>query len=739
MASGDLVPRIYSNFRGVDFRGEDINIMRSPDSLNMWRDYKEVDSIRTRPEFKKVNLLLFEEDGKTVWGMNKAVKSSGQKSYYFHIGDKIYGCITAKEAIKQGVATNETFKDVEIEDSFIVIPLWIAPLDYSMNERKSSSFVFNDNVYTIDGKKYRKNLSEVKGYVPTTSIGRKPKGGGTVYEDVNMLSEYRINTFCGDGKNTKFFLDAQNIDDDFEPVVYIKQRGDVYFEPFNNSIESSKYEFHNKSNLAYEDAIRNKISSMANGTSITIQLYLEPGVEERDAIGKHIAGTKLISDDKLELYDFTGDGVIRATDARYVYKAISGEWSVSCWSGAVKSDVIVKKGLLGTITATGTNMWGREVTMDETELRSYLYKEVAVDYKQGVITFPHPIGEPATDGQDNIWILFKKKVEGVREKIEKCTMLEVFDNRAFFSGNPNYPNMIWHSSLENPEYVSDLDYYEEGLDSSPVTGMVAGNNALWVMKEPSPANTTIFYHTPTVDSEYGKIYPSTHSNIAIGCVGKAINFNDDIVFFSERGMEGIHGDVTTEQVLGHRSTLIDKKLLNEPNYKNMVLIEWEGYLFVFIDNKVYLADGRAKFTNENHIEYEWFYWEIDHIVTSAMVDDGILYIGTTDGIYKLTDTVSAVKSYWTTPKDKFKYPQYMKTTNKRGCVSEVTGDVSVYVKTDKTNDFEWINSYYNVTDKIVSRIKRKKFKDIQLKFESDTRFSLESATLECFIGGYIKR
>ena len=29
----DLVSRIYSNFRGVDFRGEEINLIRSPDSL----------------------------------------------------------------------------------------------------------------------------------------------------------------------------------------------------------------------------------------------------------------------------------------------------------------------------------------------------------------------------------------------------------------------------------------------------------------------------------------------------------------------------------------------------------------------------------------------------------------------------------------------------------------------------------------------------------------------------------
>ena len=97
-----------------------------------------------------------------------------------------------------------------------------------------------------------------------------------------------------------------------------------------------------------------------------------------------------------------------------------------------------------------------------------------------------------------------------------------------------------------------------------------------------------------------------------------------------------------------------------------------------------------------------------------------------------------VESYWTAPKDKFKYPHKLKTTNKRGCVAEATGDISLYAKLEDT-DFELIGTYENITDYFVSRIKRKKFKDIQLKFHSSTRFSLETITLEAFIGGYIKR
>jgi hypothetical protein len=221
-------------------------------------------------------------------------------------------------------------------------------------------------------------------------------------------------------------------------------------------------------------------------------------------------------------------------------------------------------------------------------------------------------------------------------------------------------------------------------------------------------------------------------------VGKAINFNDDIVFFSERGMEGISGDITTEQVAAHRSSLVDRKLISEEDYKNMILAEWEGYLFVFIGDRVYLADSRSVFTNENHIEYEWFYWELDKAVTCVRVHNGIMYLGTDNGVYTLTDNEKPIVSWWMTPKDKFKYPQHQKTTNKKGCVAEAEGDITVYAKTEKT-EFEEVGSFKDVTDYFVSRIKKKKFKDIQLKFYSNTRFSLETVTLECYVGAFVKR
>jgi hypothetical protein len=365
--------------------------------------------------------------------------------------------------------------------------------------------------------------------------------------------------------------------------------------------------------------------------------------------------------------------------------------------------------------------------------------DYTVNTSKGTVTFTTAPEAPDTDGQDNVIITYRKTIPGNRERINKCTLLEVFDNRVFFAGNQDYPNALFHSSLENPRYVSDLDYYNEGMDLSPIKALMSGNNALWVVKEPSQSNCTVFYHIPTTDSEYGQIYPNSHSNIAVGCTATGINFNDDIVFFSDNGMESISGDISTEQLLSHKSTMIDSKLISQTNYNKMILEEWEGYLLVFIDKKVFLADSRGVFTNIDHNEYEWFYWELDKTVTCTRVKDGVLYIGTTDGIYTMTKTNTEIEAYWTTPLDEFNYPQMQKTTNKRGCVADMEGEkIQVEVKIDN-KPFELIKEYINTKGYVVPRIKKKKWKGLQMKFSSVKPFSLYSCTLEAYVGSYVKR
>ena len=374
--------------------------------------------------------------------------------------------------------------------------------------------------------------------------------------------------------------------------------------------------------------------------------------------------------------------------------------------------------------------------------------DFSYDHEAGTVTFYTAPPAPDTVGQDNVEIQYCKYMPEYRDEILKCTLLEVFDNRIFFGGNPDYPNYIWHTSLDDPTYCSDLDYYQEGMDDSPVKALVAGNNALWVLKAPSQANTTIFYHNPTIDQDYGKIYPSSHSSISTGCRTTGINFRDTICFYSENGLEAITSDVTTEQAISHKSSLVDSKLLNESNFDNMILEEWEGYLLTIMDNKIYLANSKEYAQISDHYEYEWYYFEFNQSITSTRVKNGVLYLCTkeTSGdttsykIYTLTNTDDNrnVESYWTTIEDEFGYPEYQKITNKKGCVVDADKDITVYARTDNKS-FDLIKKFKNTKGYIVPRIKKKKWKSIQLKFYSKKPFRLYSSTLESYVGSYIKR
>ena len=576
--SGSLITRNYAAFRGVDFseRQDEVNLYRSPDALNMWKNYKRESGkcIETRPDVE-----LLAEYSNAIFGLF-FYAYNGATHRIVHSGTNLY-------------------------DNDTVI--------YSnMAEHKSNFFVFNNLLYIHDATNYLvydgNSCTEVVGYIPTTSISRNPSGGGTMYEDINLLSPYRINSFCSDGVSTEYFLDATDLD-----------------------------------------------------------------VEE-------------------------------------------------------------------------VHVW----IIDEKGRKKEKTSGITTDYENGIVKFSSPPEEPFTDGQDNVFIRFKKTVDKYADEIKKCSLLAVFDNRVFFSGNEEYKNYLWHSSLNDATYISDLDYYQEGTDDSAIKALVAGNNALWVLKEPSQSNTTIFYHSPTIDSDYGKIYPSSHSSITTGCRTTGINFNDTICFYSNNGLEAITSDVTTEQAISHKSSLVDSRLLND-NLDNMILEEWEGYLLTIIDNKIYLADSRQYSQVNDHYEYEWYYFEFDNKITGTLVKDGVLYLcaEVTDKtgnksykIYTLTnmDNDRRVKAYWTTIEDEFNYPQYQKITNKKGCVVDAEGEaISIYAKTDNKG-FDFIKTFRQIPKGyVVPRIKKKKWKSIQLKFYSEKPFQLYSSTLESYVGSYIKR
>lgn len=615
----DPVRKIYSNFRGVDFTDENVSETRSPDALNMWKNYKTLGKkIETRPDIElqlTMSNTIFGLFFYTISNVDHLIIHSGTSLFDYNPNTKVLTTIKAT----------------------------------GMNPAKSVGFIYNNILFIKDGLNYLEYngsvCKDVEGTIPNVAIHNMNSNSTKMIQEANLITDYCYEEYLPDGTKTEFPLSQKEV------------------------------------------------------SNVTV-------------------------------WDISGVNEVQIT--------------------------------------TG----------------------FTVDTTNGLVTFD-TAPEKSAD-KASIKIKYSKTSDG-RNIINKCKLACIFDNRVFFSGNQDYPNMLVWCGLNDPRYVGTSSYATQGTSVSQIKALVPGNNALWVFKEPSQENTTIFYTVPTelYDGKLEqtvKTYASSHSSITTGCQATGINFNDDIVFFSDRGMEGISGSITTEQVLGHRSTLVDRKLLNEENYKNMELVEWEGYLLVIIDNKIYLADSKQKVQNDDHVEYEWFYWEMAKKIKTAKVHNDILYLCSeedfvinelgykkyTDGtniywydevnnkvydnegnesqvlietltavmqseIYTLTDTSSNVKSYWTTKLDDFGYPQMLKTTNKRGFKSNVTGDeITIETKLDN-NEFQKLGTFKNTKGYIVSKIKKKKWNRIQLRYSSNTQFGIYEIVLESYVGSYVKR
>lgn len=621
MARITPIQRVYSDLAGCDFTNDPakVQLNRSPNCINMYKDYTDTQGncVQTR---KGLNMLIHWIDP-----VDALIKLNINGMCKFEINNKLVVLVHAKNNLfKWDYPSNSTYEQNQ------------NVLSTEMNDSKSSFAIFNDKVYINDGKNYLvydgeilKNVSE-DAFVPTTTISRLPEGGGTLYQDVNVLTPRRKNSFIGDGTSKDFFLDTVLLDED-EVLVYID-----------------------------------------------------------------------------------------------------------------------------------------EVLQDASTY--------SVNRVNGCVTFNEAPEVPLTEGQDNIVIEFSKKGTDYAERIPNCTKNIVFDGRIFFTGNPQFKNAIFHCELENPAYISDLSYYQDGTSDSAVKSFAIGNNLLWVFKEPSQQNDTIFYHTPYTDPERGKIYPKQQGNIAMGCISECINFNDDIVFVSPLGLEGITGNIEQEQLISHRSSLIDTKFINENNFEDLQMVEWRGYLICLVNGHLYLADSRQIFQGVKGYEYEWYYWEfaekfedIYGKICNLLSFNEELVVGTDKGYTLRFDSTCIsdgkedipIYSCWQTPYDIFGDTNNLKTTNKRGGVAKIktipNGRVTVSVATNRKeekvikeysatgfdfNNIDFSNFAFTLKNMsyIVYKIKMKKFIDLTLKFYSTgAPFGLYDATLEVYRGSYTKR
>ena len=690
MARAKIMTRTYGEIRGVDFSREARNVRenRSPDMVNMYKDYED-DS----------ECIVTREGTDLLADFGKDEESENKRIYALHIFTND-GNVKALVHMGKKLILWESFPGIYENDGEVLFA--------SMNEHKSSSFMYNDKLYINDGLNYLRfdgeslidvcDKERINGvingidetvdinalmlgsssldipFIPRTSISRTPPGGGDTYQGVNVLNDFRINSFNADGKNKVYFLDTSDIGKEYAPKAWIN---DVFIKP--------------------------------EGSEVT--------------------------------YEYTDES-----------------------TGLIKSE-----------TKT--------------------FKIESVDYKKGSVTFNEIPPKPLSIGSDNVVILFYKKTEEYQDRISGCGMNVLFDNRVFFSGNKKYKNALFHSELNDPEYISDLNYYQDGSDEESISSMCVGGNVLFVFKESKEGEDNLFYHIPknqTItttnfagnnETKTTKTYISKHGKSSVKVAGSSINFLDDVCFLSNDGMYGLSysdldDDIYSMDFVCSRSRLINPRFLTG-DIKNASMAIYKGYLCILIDSKMYLADSRSTYKSNKGYEYEWFYF--DNIKSGE--NDGVylknyddkLYFATTGGQVCVfngntkMDIDVPIRNYITLKADNFDNINHLKTTSKRGGIVKlkpINGSaVSVYAKTNKQRQFPdrvitvFSNTGFSFNDinfgaltfltgsnnYRVIKTKQKKFNEVQFRFEGKNEkgenapFGFYSFTIEAFSGSYIKR
>lgn len=281
----------------------------------------------------------------------------------------------------------------------------------------------------------------------------------------------------------------------------------------------------------------------------------------------------------------------------------------------------------------------------------------SVNFDKGQITFTIAT-TPQIEGNDNIYVQFVCNKEGNEDMITKCEFGILFGvggntDRLFLSGNPDYPNIDFHSGMDDYTYFEDTGTAALGSDSSAINGYVRlSDNALVILKDgklrDSKGDATIFYRQGQYREYYdangnldrmNAIFPSTAGNTGEVSISRyaCANFGGDNLILSANGVFGIvlaNNVATAERYTRERSRSINEQLTRHEHLDEAVGIVYKNRYYLAVDGVCYIADARFKYAGENNLDgsynYEWWYWTNMPVRVWAEINNQ-LWFGCSDG------------------------------------------------------------------------------------------------------------
>ena len=265
------------------------------------------------------------------------------------------------------------------------------------------------------------------------------------------------------------------------------------------------------------------------------------------------------------------------------------------------------------------------------------------------ITFNQAPPAPVVTGRDNVRIKFKSTTVDHANLINKCRFCVPFgyqgnNQRLFFSGNPEQPNVDWHSDLvasqPDPTYVPDDSFAVIG--SQPIVGYLRlSDGTLAILKGLSDTDCSIYYRTSNAQGKWD-IFPLLSGTKNVGCLTPycCVNTQNNAMFLGELGVfQAVTGEAssTLERYADNKSYYINKELLKESNLDKAKAVSIGPLYYLFVNNKLYICDT-SKITqpkNSNINQYQWWPCNLDVTITSVTRWNNELILGDSNGYIKM--------------------------------------------------------------------------------------------------------
>lgn len=215
-----------------------------------------------------------------------------------------------------------------------------------MTDAPTKMFYFQDKVYFINGHEYMEydgtTFQEVEGYIPTIAIATPPDGGGTDYEDMNLLTGKKKQEFIGDGTKTKYVLREPDIDDVIEvrknlvtvptaDYTVDKAKGEVTFTtaPLDQDLIEITW---NKTSTANRELVEKNTNFMLYGVSNDTSVFIWGNPDQKNR--RSWSGT--LKADYFPVYNFTHVGsneygitdIVSVYDRQIIFKEDRTHYSV---------------------------------------------------------------------------------------------------------------------------------------------------------------------------------------------------------------------------------------------------------------------------------------------------------------------------------------------------------------------------------------------------------------------------